>query len=445
IVGSPPPRRSPANLTVEVDSVVVAGQVFYSHTANPPTFLTIVSESVRAQPVSASGIVHTPSSIPSCYCCDCPPRRLCCISLPPTTTVHPSLLVMVAQTDVSGLIQNSKAAQMLNGSLLPRQSANGTCPDKPAALLQLNEATTAVVLDAEGRDVVALAAVLRYAPMQAYCVLAEVDEQLQRKTGRIEPVANSMWCDAAGGEHIGMKFALDDTKKDLRLQPMFVQAHIRPESRVPLEHMIDAVTEKALGIKNLELKKNTTVDLYEGTYDSNVWRDRIGFCVTDRCDYAELTVASDALRKQLANIDISEVKVQPLGADTMQQMVEYDHAVSQLNREEYLSFLTSLKGIVGAVAYDSADQVTGYALALGTNLLQCYAETESAAAALVCHMSKAVGQSMTLNTAVDSFLGVQLASIATKRRAIQRFHTRAVPSQVKWEKVFVLNIGTHLL
>lgn len=353
---------------------------------------------------------------------------------------------MVAQVDVNGLLQKSKAAEMLNGSLLPRQAMNGgSCNDKPASLLQLNEATTAVVLDAEGGEVIAVAAVLRYSPTQAYCLLAEVDERLQRKAGHVESL-NSVWRDVAGGEHLGFKFVQEQANEsDRDKQPLFIQAHIRPTERYPLEHIVDAVTERALGVKNLELKKNITIDLYDGEYDLSMWRDRIGFCVTDKNEYLELTVPTDAIRKQLAGVDVSEVKVRPLNADNMQQMFDYDQAVSQLNRGEYLSFLTSLKGITGAVAYDANDQPIGYALALGSNMLQCYAESQTAAGALVLQLSNAVGQSMMLNTASDSLLGVQLAPVATKRRTVYRFHTRAVPSQVKWDKVFVLNIGTHLL
>lgn len=38
----------------------------------------------------------------------------------------------------------------------------------------------------------------------------------------------------------------------------------------------------------------------------------------------------------------------------------------------------------------------------------------------------------------------EILSKAISTRRIQRFHSRIVPSQVEWAKVFVLNVGVHL-
>lgn len=68
-------------------------------------------------------------------------------------------------------------------------------------------------------------------------------------------------------------------RKNVEEQPMY-KVHKRRKSRLPLEHIIENVTERALGVKNLELNKNITVDLVSGC-DVALWRDRLGFCIED--------------------------------------------------------------------------------------------------------------------------------------------------------------------
>jgi hypothetical protein len=61
---------------------------------------------------------------------------------------------------------------------------------------------------------------------------------------------------------------------------MYIQVHYNPEERLPIEHLVDLLTEKTLGNSNLELRKNVTIDLFDSDGDKFI-RDNVGFCVTD--------------------------------------------------------------------------------------------------------------------------------------------------------------------
>lgn len=46
-----------------------------------------------------------------------------------------------------------------------------------------------------------------------------------------------------------------------------------------------------LGVTNLELKKNITIDVFDSDFDAHL-RDSAGFIVTDRLQFEQVTVAS---------------------------------------------------------------------------------------------------------------------------------------------------------
>ncbi len=79
----------------------------------------------------------------------------------------------------------------------------------------------------------------------------------------------------------------EQDKIDRRLMPIYIQAHTAPRARLAVEHLLDEAGERALGVLNLDLKKNLTIDLWE---ESSQWRDDVGFIVTDRLQFLQLTL-----------------------------------------------------------------------------------------------------------------------------------------------------------
>jgi hypothetical protein len=318
------------------------------------------------------------------------------------------------------------------------------------SVLQLNDTTTVFVVDADGSKVVAFAAVLRYSANQAYCMIAEIDETIRPLTVHVTELADfDKW--PADKDHVALKLTkMSDKQKDRRLLPIYVQAHVRPSGRLALEHVIDTVIEHSLGVDNLELKKNVTVDLY-ATDATAIWRDRAGFCVTDRNQYAELCIDRRATIDTL-NAFVTEcqpnIVISPIDNTNRAHLIEYDQTVSQLQRHDFIEYLTSLPNVYGVVAREAADEqrVVGYALATDGHVMCCYGESTAIAYALLINIFEQFSaDTVTLNVRAGSSIADTLAAVSTETRRVYRYHTRAVPSQAKWDKVHVLNIGLHLI
>jgi len=307
------------------------------------------------------------------------------------------------------------------------------------SVMRLNDTTTVAIVDSDGANVVAFAAVLRYSTNQAYCLLAEVHESVRHPLSvHIEPMADD--------DHRLKLTKTSEKAKDRRLMPIYVQTHVRPAGRLTLEHLIDAVVERALGVENLELKKNVTVDLYASDATA-IWRDRAGFCVTDRHQYAELTIDRQKAIDRLTNTDES-VTIRSIGGGDIAKLVEYDQTVTQLQRHDFIAYLVGLPNICSAIAYDDEERIIGYALGINSHIMCCYAESEHVANALLVNVIQQFAKtttSITLNVRKSTTLDEMLASVTTEARRIYRYHTRAVPAQTKWDKVHVLNIGLHLI
>jgi hypothetical protein len=303
------------------------------------------------------------------------------------------------------------------------------------SVMRLNDTTTVAIVDSDGANVVAFAAVLRYSTNQAYCLLAEVHDSVRHPLSvHIEPM----------DEHRLKLTKTSEKAKDRRLMPIYVQTHVRPAGRLTLEHLIDAVVERALGVENLELKKNVTVDLYASDATA-IWRDRAGFCVTDRHQYAELTIDRQLAINRLTTTDES-CTIRSIGGD-IAKLVEYDQTVTQMQRHDFIEYLAGLPNICSAIGYDEDERIIGYALGIHGHVMCCYAESEHIANALLVNVIQqfsGVGP-ITLNVRKGTALDEMLASVATETRRIYRYHTRAVPAQTKWDKVHVLNIGLHLV
>jgi hypothetical protein len=70
---------------------------------------------------------------------------------------------------------------------------------------------------------------------------------------------------------------------------MYIQVHWNPAERLLLEHLIDNLAENTLGRRNLELKKNCTIDVFDSDGDAFL-RDNAGFFVADRLQLHQITV-----------------------------------------------------------------------------------------------------------------------------------------------------------
>ncbi|VDL70587.1 unnamed protein product [Nippostrongylus brasiliensis] len=180
-------------------------------------------------------------------------------------------------------------------------------------------------------------------------------------------------------------------RENRRLLPLYVQFHTVAEARPAEAHLIDRLAENALGRFNLELKKNVTHDSF---VECDSWRDEAGFIVTDRNRFAYVTFDATALLSSLT--PSTDAKIVKYTAADLEALRDFDHTVCGFSRDE--------------------------AVEVWYFMLQQFMLTVS------------------FFTREDVWECKPISSRQAHRR-----HTRAVPSNIKWNKVYALNMGFHIV
>jgi len=238
--------------------------------------------------------------------------------------------------------------------------------------------------------------------------------------------------------------------------PMYVQVHWNSDERLVLEHLVENLAETTLGRRNLELKKNLTIDMFDSDGDTYI-RDNAGFIVADRLRFQQITVNSQQLASVLKP-DGSVIVELVHGADGRQLALDYDGVLSPYNRAEFLEFLagkskfytarTKSGRIAATEGEHTGPDTLGY-MAVSTDvanprILCLYAENEAIAHALIGqYLKESRATNIVFCSSLDHWSQVESLS-SFRSRTIYRRHTRALPANVKWDKIYCVNVGMHL-
>uniref|UniRef100_A0AC34PWM3 YitH acetyltransferase (GNAT) domain-containing protein n=1 Tax=Panagrolaimus sp. JU765 TaxID=591449 RepID=A0AC34PWM3_9BILA len=311
-------------------------------------------------------------------------------------------------------------------------SAQAQPVQSPFQINNLPGAVTAQVNTHDGK-LAAIAAIIRFSQNHGYFIYQHEDPMLSKKA-----ITMTQSCD--NGKFLIQE--IDDNLPDLRMQRIYIQVHHVPPQRLMVEHLLDHLAENTLGRKNLELKKNVTIDVFDSDADWGL-RDNAGFIVTDRLQLHQISVDSDELfkvLKQSKDITITNLKLS--NETDKDAILDYDCTLSTHNRAEFLEFLFSQTIVYIA----RRENVVGYLVAskADNRVLALYADDQNVADTLLLHHLK---QSKA-KKAIFCTPRAQWRKLSTlfslKSRAIYRRHTRSVPSNVKWDRIYAFNAGLNL-
>ncbi|CAD5225567.1 unnamed protein product [Bursaphelenchus xylophilus] len=289
---------------------------------------------------------------------------------------------------------------------------------------------------------VATAALMRVSHNMAYFSLIHVDSVIAQKAVTVSTPED---------DPLNLKLGeIYDNLPFRHHYPIYIQVHHNNPERLVLEHLLDNLAETVLGRNNLELKKNVTIDLLDSDGDAH-FRDRLGFFVTDRQQFVQLTVAAAEAGKVLKKS--SDYKVEKFRATEFQDLVDFDNTLSTQTRDEFLEALTKKVQVfvvkpAKQVVIDEDEKkplaLAGYAFVHGDRILSLYADNDEIAQTLLSGIVEATkAKQFTLATSTSHWR--QLAALPnTQSRPIYRRHTRAVPANVKWDRIFAFNVGINL-
>uniref|UniRef100_A0A915BPK1 KIF-binding protein n=1 Tax=Parascaris univalens TaxID=6257 RepID=A0A915BPK1_PARUN len=349
---------------------------------------------------------------------------------------------MLTNASLCPLLEHKKPDNVLSGRLLPLNNN--------VAFVDCTDVSTVTFVEETGSGVkvVAFGAFHTYCSNQAYFVVNESKREYANKffvVERYKEIEQNPSAEKARHQcfKITTSFDKDVDYSDL---PAYYGAFGKRDRQPIQTHVFDNLVKMTLGTYDLDVKMNVTLDLYDPNEleeeQKNIWRDRTGFVVIDQIRLYEITVRKVDLVKMLKEREeeTSEVIFEQLTPQTEVHFRDYDSSLSTFSRQDYMDSLLKIKKLKGIVALEN-DHPIGYALVLDDRLLQCYADNAKIARRLILESCRYSTESMTMfvKKCNDGICDEMLSKVVSSRR-IQRFHSRIVPSQVEWAKIFVLNV-----
>ncbi|CAD6194205.1 unnamed protein product [Caenorhabditis auriculariae] len=287
------------------------------------------------------------------------------------------------------------------------------------------DAKTGQIINQKGESL-AKETIVKYTASQAYVVLTDLESSIAGKTIKVAPKEEDLHLKLGSIENAEVE------KENRRLMPIAAQFHSVPEARLAECHLSDLLAEHTLGRFNLELKKNVTIDSF---VLNDSWRDDAGFIVTDRNTYQQVTFGSAKLLKTLQ--PASGVTIVPYKPEDFDGLADFDNSACGFSRDAYLEVLAAKSAILVA----KSGAIDGYIAAKGTQIYCLYAETMELAHAL---LKAYIEQNKLKEVILFTKTGVWECEPESSR-PVHRRHTRAVPSQIKWPKIYALNMGVHIV
>uniref|UniRef100_A0A8R1DG94 DUF7596 domain-containing protein n=1 Tax=Caenorhabditis japonica TaxID=281687 RepID=A0A8R1DG94_CAEJA len=290
---------------------------------------------------------------------------------------------------------------------------------------KLPEASVGYVKNGQGKTL-ARETIIKYTPSLAYAVVQELDASIAGKDILVEKNEDALQLKL---------ITIETVKENRRLLPIAQQFHTVPDGRFAECHLTDVLSTHSLGRYNLELKKNVTVDSFQLT---DAWRDDAGFIVTDRNVFFQGVYN---VAKLLPTLLVSKQSITPYAKSDFEALADFDQTVCGFSRDAYLELLLSAKNTTILVAKSAEKSVDGYIVGNGERVSQIYAETiEIAHALLKAYIEAKKLKQLTL-FAVNGVWECE----PNEKRTVYRRHTRAVPSLIKWAKIYALNMGVHIV
>uniref|UniRef100_A0A0N5A3K2 N-acetyltransferase domain-containing protein n=1 Tax=Parastrongyloides trichosuri TaxID=131310 RepID=A0A0N5A3K2_PARTI len=303
-------------------------------------------------------------------------------------------------------------------------------PQYKASLIP--EATSATVQN--NGTVVASVSLIKISKNQGYVVINNIDSTLHNKLVTLKNPSTPVEIGTETSFELGEVVTNPIDKRSLRV---YIQVHHHHPEQYLAEHLINQLEEAVLGSFNLELKKNVTIDLYDSGAD-RVFRDFAGFIVSERFFMEEINVDSGKVKTILKNVQ--EIKVEKTSEKDIEGIISYDETLSNFARGDFIKYLFKESKILHV---KKNDEVQGYIVGNGEQILGIYAESQNIGEALLLKYISLFGVSnVIIKCKKDTWKSLDNA--ITKKRSIHRRHTRHCPSHLKWDKIFGANVGMNL-
>uniref|UniRef100_A0A5S6R0A5 DUF7596 domain-containing protein n=1 Tax=Trichuris muris TaxID=70415 RepID=A0A5S6R0A5_TRIMR len=249
--------------------------------------------------------------------------------------------------------------------------------------------------------------------------------------------------------------------KVTHFQGDFMKLHFKKEERCLEAHMFDVLIRKAFGLFDFDHLRNVTYDIPGDSRRIPLFRDQLGFILTDSRQFILLDINIKALDElfsqsyQFRNGESNQhIRVFDLNDPVATALGEFDQEVVGENRFDQLNAVYGKfdsQCIIALQQEGDAQLVNGYALFTNNKIMCLYAKSQSIMTTLlsgvVSRMDKEI-KSVTLfstfNGGIHAWLRDVVSLEFSEGTVYRRLHTRCIPSKIRWDYVYAANIGWQI-
>ncbi|KHJ44444.1 hypothetical protein D918_05455 [Trichuris suis] len=242
----------------------------------------------------------------------------------------------------------------------------------------------------------------------------------------------------------------------------FRTLHVKRDERSLEAHMFEALTSKAFGVYDFELSRNVTYDIPDDSGRIPLFRDQLGFIVTDSHQFIALELHINSL-----------VKLFSQGVQAQKRESNWDIRILDFNDESVVSALRTfdqevvgedrlhqidaachkfaLQCVVSLQQEGDAKTVSGYVLFAGNKIMCLYAKSQSIMEAMLNttisqldEKTRTITLFSTYNDGMHAWLQNAIPHQFSEGTIYRRLHTRCIPKKIRWDYVYAASIGWQI-
>ncbi len=215
-----------------------------------------------------------------------------------------------------------------------------------------------------------------------------------------------------------------------------------------LDHMKELLERQVFGLLDIDKERNFSVDMVKESPLYLYFCNTLGFPVIDSREFLEFQANTNQLAIVASLSDKPDCSVHKLTDADGLMLENFDAFVAGARRSLYLRNLLKKEGVECAFVRNAKGRCAGFILYDSKKIFSLYANDLVVAKVLLQQLCTSDSSAVTRQ--LYAVRGTKFAQLldqsgAKKVTIVRRLHSIFSPKNIKWEDIFALNIGTHLV
>lgn len=218
-----------------------------------------------------------------------------------------------------------------------------------------------------------------------------------------------------------------------------------------LDHMKELIERQTFGLLDIDKERNFTVDVAKGSPLYLYFCNNLGFPVIDSHEFEEFevdTVKLAAISTQQPT-ETSDCSVHKLSEADGLMLENFDAFIAGARRSLYLRYLIKKDGVECYFVRNAKGRCAGFII-FDQKKIFCLYASELAIAKVLLQQLCTTDSTATVTRSLYAVRGTKFATLvsqsgAKKLKSVRRLHSIFTPKAIKWDDIYVLNVGIHLV